>query len=201
MTCGKEKDALYEKEDFTDEDGIRASELEEEFAELGGWEAESDASRILQGLGIPTEYHYELMADMDGRAQGEGAAGPGAVRQSGHPACWTSRPTTWTSTPSTGWRISCWTLTARVIVVSHDRHFLNTVCTHIVDIDYSKIKMYVGNYDFWYESSQLVQNLIKQPEQAQRGEDQGAAEPSSPASPPTSPRASRPRPAASCWTS
>ena len=88
-----------------------------------------------------------------------------------------------------------------VIVVSHDRHFLNTICTHIVDIDYNKIKMYVGNYDFWYESSQLVQNLIKNQNKQQRGEDQGAAGLHLPASPPTSPRASRPRPAASCWTS
>ena len=88
-----------------------------------------------------------------------------------------------------------------VIVVSHDRHFLNTVCTHIVDIDYGKIKMYVGNYDFWYESSQLMQQLIAQPEQAQRGKDQGTAGLHRRAFPPTSPSPSRPPPAASCWTS
>ena len=127
---GREKEAIYAKEEMTDEDGMRACELEEEYAELGGWEAESDASRILQGLGIGTEYHTSDMATLDINA------------------------INWLEDFLLDFE-------GTVIVVSHDRHFLNTICTHIVDIDYNKIKMYVGNYDFWYESSQLVQQLIK----------------------------------------
>ena len=145
---GKEMNALYEKEDMTDEDGIRASELAEEYAEMGGWEAESDASRILQGLGIPTEYHYELMANMDGRLKVK--------------VLMMDEPTNNLDINAINWLEDfLLDFDGTVIVVSHDRHFLNTICTHIVDIDYNKIKMYVGNYDFWYESSQLVQNLIK----------------------------------------
>ena len=157
---GKEMNALYEKEDMTDEDGIRASELAEEYAEMGGWEAESDASRILQGLGIPTEYHYELMANMDGRLKVKVLL---AQALFGNPdILMMDEPTNHLDIKAINWLEDfLLDFDGTVIVVSHDRHFLNTICTHIVDIDYNKIKMYVGNYDFWYESSQLVQNLIK----------------------------------------
>ena len=157
---GKEMNALYEKEDMTDEDGIRASELAEEYAEMGGWEAESDASRILQGLGIPTEYHYELMANMDGRLKVKVLL---AQALFGNPdILMMDEPTNNLDINAINWLEDfLLDFAGTVIVVSHDRHFLNTICTHIVDIDYNKIKMYVGNYDFWYESSQLVQNLIK----------------------------------------
>ena len=157
---GKEMNALYEKEDMTDEDGIRASELAEEYAEMGGWEAESDASRILQGLGIPTEYHYELMANMDGRLKVKVLL---AQALFGNPdILMMDEPTNNLDINAINWLEDfLLDFDGTVIVVSHDRHFLNTICTHIVDIDYNKIKMYVGNYDFWYESSQLVQNLIK----------------------------------------
>ena len=157
---GKEMNALYEKEDMTDEDGIRASELAEEYAEMGGWEAESDASRILQGLGIPTEYHYELMANMDGRLKVKVLL---AQALFGNPdILMMDEPTNNLDIDAINWLEDfLLDFDGTVIVVSHDRHFLNTICTHIVDIDYNKIKMYVGNYDFWYESSQLVQNLIK----------------------------------------
>ena len=157
----KEKDAIYEKEDFTDEDGMRASELEAEFAELGGWEAESDASRLLQGLGIPTEMHYDAMATTDPRLKVKVLL---AAALFGNPdIIMLDEPTNNLDIDAINWLEDfLLDFEGTVIVVSHDRHFLNTVCTHIVDIDYNKIKMYVGNYDFWYESSQLVQNLIKQ---------------------------------------
>ena len=158
--CGKEKDAIYEKEDFTDEDGLRASELEEEFAELGGWEAESDASRILQGLGIPTDLHYTLMAEMDPRQKVKVLL---AQALFGKPdIVLLDEPTNNLDLASVVW-LEDFLLDyeGTVLVVSHDRYFLNTVCTHIVDIDYGKIKMYVGNYDFWYDSSQLIQKLMK----------------------------------------
>ena len=157
---GKQKDALYEKEDFTDEDGILASELEAEFAELGGWEAESDASRMLQGLGIPVEDHDTMMADMDGRDKVKVLL---AQALFGNPdIVMLDEPTNNLDTASIEWLEDfLLDFEGMVIVVSHDRYFLNTVCTHIVDIDYGKIKMYVGNYDFWYESSQLVQALIR----------------------------------------
>ncbi len=157
---GKEKDALYEKPDFTDEDGLRASELEAEFAELGGWEAESDASQILQGLGVPTELHYDMMADTDPRLKVKVLL---AQALFGNPdIVMLDEPTNNLDIESITWLEDfLLDFPGTVIVVSHDRHFLNTVCTHIVDIDYGKIKMYVGNYDFWYESSQLVQALLK----------------------------------------
>ena len=157
---GKQKDAFYEKEDFTDEDGILASELEAEFAELGGWEAESDASRMLQGLGIPVDDHYTLMADMDGRDKVKVLL---AQALFGNPdIVMLDEPTNNLDTASIEWLEDfLLDFEGMVIVVSHDRYFLNTVCTHIVDIDYGKIKMYVGNYDFWYESSQLIQALIR----------------------------------------
>jgi ATPase subunit of ABC transporter with duplicated ATPase domains len=157
---GKQKDALYEKEDFTDEDGILASELEAEYAELGGWEAESDASRMLQGLGIPVDDHYKLMGEMDGRDKVKVLL---AQALFGNPdIVMLDEPTNNLDNASIEWLEDfLLDFPGMVIVVSHDRYFLNTVCTHIVDIDYGKIKMYVGNYDFWYESSQLVQSLIR----------------------------------------
>ena len=158
--CGREKDAIYEKTDFTDEDGIRASELEEEFAELGGWEAESDAGRILQGLGVDTEFHGTLMGDMDPRLKVKVLL---AQALFGKPdIILLDEPTNNLDLKSVVWLEDfLMDYEGTVLVVSHDRYFLNNVCTHIVDIDYGKIKMYVGNYDFWYESSQLIQKLIK----------------------------------------
>ena len=158
----KEKDALYEKEDFSEEDGLRASELETEFAEMDGWEAESDASRLLQGLGIPVEQHYDLVANTDGRDKVKVLL---AQALFGKPdIIMLDEPTNNLDIEAINWLenfIMDYEDSGLVIVVSHDRHFLNTVCTHIVDIDYGKIKQYVGNYDFWYESSQLVQQLIR----------------------------------------
>ena len=158
----KEKDALYEKEDFSEEDGLRASELETEFVEMDGWEAESDASRLLQGLGIPVEQHYDLMANTDGRDKVKVLL---AQALFGKPdIIMLDEPTNNLDIEAINWLenfIMDYEDSGLVIVVSHDRHFLNTVCTHIVDIDYGKIKQYVGNYDFWYESSQLVQQLIR----------------------------------------
>ena len=157
---GKEKEALYAKEEMTDEDGVRACELEEEYAELGGWESESDASRILQGLGIGVELHQTAMADMDPRLKVKILL---AQALFGNPdLLLLDEPTNNLDIAATNWLEDfLLDFPGTVIVVSHDRHFLNTICTHIVDIDYGKIKMYVGNYDFWYESSQLVQQLIR----------------------------------------
>ena len=160
--CGKGKDAIYAKEDFSDEDGLLASELETEFAELNGWEAESDASRILQGLGVPVELHNDRMADTDGRIKVKVLLAQALFGQPD--IILLDEPTNNLDIESINWLenfILDYEDNGLVIVVSHDRHFLNTVCTHIVDIDYGKIRMYVGNYDFWYESSQLMQNLIR----------------------------------------
>ena len=158
--CGKEKDAIYAKDEMTDEDGIRASELEEEFADLGGWEAESDASRILQGLGVSPEFHETMMSDMDPRLKVKVLL---AQALFGHPdIILLDEPTNNLDLASVVWLEDfLMDYDGTVLVVSHDRYFLNNVCTHIVDIDYGKIKMYVGNYDFWYESSQLIQQLIR----------------------------------------
>ena len=157
---GKEKEALYAKEDMTEEDGLRACELEEEYAELGGWEAESDASRILQGLGIPVSMHYDNMEHMDGRLKVKVLL---AQALFGNPdILMMDEPTNNLDINAINWLEDfLLDFEGTVIVVSHDRHFLNTICTHIVDIDYNKIKMYVGNYDFWYDASQLMQNLMK----------------------------------------
>jgi len=158
---GREMNALYEKEDFTDEDGLRAADLQAEYAELGGYEAESDASRILQGLGIAVELHQSAMANLDPRLKVKVLL---AQALFGEPdILLLDEPTNNLDIAAVEWLNNfLMDYEGTVIVVSHDRHFLNTVCTHIVDIDYNKIKMYVGNYDFWYESSQLVQNLVKQ---------------------------------------
>ena len=156
----KEKDAIYEKPDFTDEDGIRASELEMEFAEMDGWEAESDASRLLQGLGIGTELHYDVMGTVDPRLKVKVLL---AQALFGNPdIVMLDEPTNNLDIEAINWLEDfLLDFPGMVIAVSHDRHFLNTVCTHTVDIDYGKIKMYVGNYDFWYESSQMVQAMIR----------------------------------------
>ncbi len=158
--CGLEKDAIYEKPDFNDDDGIRAAELEEEYAELGGWESESDAGRILQGLGVPVELHTSLMADVDPRLKVKVLL---AQALFGHPdVLLLDEPTNNLDLASVVWLEDfLMDYEGTVLVVSHDRYFLNNICTHIVDIDYGKIKMYVGNYDFWYESSQLIQKLTR----------------------------------------
>ena len=158
----KQKDALYAKPDFSDEDGLLASELETEFAELNGWEAESDASRILQGLGVPVELHNDRMADTDGRIKVKVLLAQALFGQPD--IILLDEPTNNLDIESINWLenfILDYEDNGLVIVVSHDRHFLNTVCTHIVDIDYGKIRMYVGNYDFWYESSQLMQRMMR----------------------------------------
>jgi len=159
--CGKEKDELYNKEDFSDADGIRAAELEEEYAELGGWEAESDAAQLLQGLGISTALHHSMMSEMEPRQKVKVLL---AQALFGKPdIILLDEPTNNLDVGSVVWLEDfLMDYEGTVIVVAHDRYFLNTVCTHMVDIDYGKIKMSVGNYDFWYDSSQLIQKLIKE---------------------------------------
>ena len=157
----KEKDALYEKEDFSDEDGVRASELEAEFAELNGWEAESEVSRLIQGLGLSEEMLWQTM---DALTEGEKVKVLLAQALFGRPGIiLLDEPTNGLDLDAVMWLEDFLAdYEGTVLVVSHDRHFLNDVCTNIVDIDYGGIKMYVGNYEFWYESSQLVQRMIKQ---------------------------------------
>lgn len=157
----KEKDAIYEKPDFSDEDGIRVAELEGEFAELDGWEAESNASRLIQGLGLSESLLYEKMSSLTGKEKVKILL---AQALFGNPEILLlDEPTNHLDIASINW-LEDFLLDyeGTVIVVSHDRHFLNTVCTHIVDIDYTKIKLYVGNYEFWYESSQMMQAMLKQ---------------------------------------
>ena len=182
---------------MTDEDGIRASELEEEFSDLGGWEAESDASRILQGLGVAPEHHETMMSDMDPRLKVKVLL---AQALFGHPdIILLDEPTNNLDLASVVWLEDfLMDYDGTVLVVSHDRYFLNNVCTHIVDIDYGKIKMYVGNYDFWYESSQLMQKLVKDQNKRAEQKIQELQTRRSPASPPTSPSPGRLHPAASC---
>ena len=160
----KEKDAIYAKEDFTEEDGIRASELEGEFAEMDGWEAESNAASLLNGLGIDTEYHYSLLADLDGNQKVKVLL---AKALFGNPdILLLDEPTNHLDLDAIAWLEEFLIdFENTVIVVSHDRYFLNKVCTHTADIDYGKIQLYAGNYDFWYESSQL---LIKQMKEANK---------------------------------
>ena len=157
----KEKDALYMKEDFSDEDGIRAADLEAEFAEMDGWEAESNVSKLLQGLGLDESVMYQNMADLDGNDKVKALL---AQALFGNPdILLMDEPTNGLDLQAIEWLENfLLDYEGTVIVVSHDRYFLNVVCTHIVDIDYAKVKMYVGNYEFWYESSQMVQALIKQ---------------------------------------
>lgn len=157
----KEKDALYMKEDFSDEDGIRAAELEAEFAEMDGWEAESDASKLIQGLGLSEDILYTQMSDLGGNEKVKVLL---AQALFGNPdIILLDEPTNHLDITAVEWLEEFLiNYPGTVIVVSHDRYFLNVVCTHMVDIDYGKIKMYVGNYEFWYESSQLIQRMIKQ---------------------------------------
>ena len=156
----QEKDARYAKEDFSEEDGDRAGQLESEFAELNGWEAESDASKLIQGLGLSEDLLYQQMAGLSGNEKVKVLL---AQALFGNPdIIMLDEPTNHLDIDAIRWLEDFLAdYFGTVLVVSHDRHFLNNVCTHIVDIDYTKIKMYVGNYEFWYESSQLMQRLIK----------------------------------------
>ncbi|WP_408071513.1 ABC-F family ATP-binding cassette domain-containing protein [Butyrivibrio sp. JL13D10] len=157
----KEKEAIYAKEDFSDEDGIRASELEGEFAEMNGWEAESDAESLLNGLGIETELHYKLMKELDGNQKVKVLL---ARALFGNPdILLLDEPTNHLDMDAIAWLEEFLiNFENTVIVVSHDRYFLNKVCTHIADIDYGKMQLYAGNYDFWYESSQLMIRQMKE---------------------------------------
>ena len=157
----KEKDAIYMKEDFTDEDGIRASELEAEFADMDGWKAESDAATMLNGLGIDTEFHYATMGDLPGPMKVKVLL---AQALFGNPdILLLDEPTNNLDLDAIAWLEEFLiNFENTVIVVSHDRYFLNKVCTHIADIDYAKIQLYAGNYDFWYESSQLMVKQMKE---------------------------------------
>ncbi|MFQ9952162.1 MAG: ABC-F family ATP-binding cassette domain-containing protein [Clostridium sp.] len=157
----QEKDALYSKPDFSEEDGVLASELEAEFAELDGWEAESDASKLIQGLGLSEDLLYSNMGSLTGNEKVKVLL---AQALFGSPdIVMMDEPTNHLDIAAISWLEDFLIdYEGTVIVVSHDRHFLNNVCTHTVDIDYTKIKMYVGNYEFWYESSQMIQRMIKQ---------------------------------------
>lgn len=160
----KEKEAIYAKEDFTDEDGIRASELEAEFAEMDGWDAESGAAMLLNGLGVGTELHYSMMSDLNGNEKVKVLL---AKALFGNPdILLLDEPTNHLDLDAIAWLEEFLiNFENTVIVVSHDRYFLNKVCTHTADIDYGKIQLYAGNYDFWYESSQLI---IKQRKEANK---------------------------------
>ena len=160
----KEKEAIYAKEDFSDEDGIRVSDLEAEFAEMDGWEAESNAAMVLNGLGIDTDLHYSTMKDLDGNIKVKVLL---AKALFGNPdILLLDEPTNHLDLDAIAWLEDFLIdFENTVIVVSHDRYFLNKVCTHTADIDYSKIQLYAGNYDFWYESSQL---LVKQMKEANK---------------------------------
>jgi ATPase subunit of ABC transporter with duplicated ATPase domains len=160
----KEKDAIYMKEDFTDEDGIKAADLEAEFAEMNGWEAESDAANLLNGLGVDTEFHYTPMSDLTGALKVKVLL---AQALFGNPdILLLDEPTNHLDLDAIAWLEEFLiNFENTVIVVSHDRYFLNKVCTNIADIDYGKIQLYAGNYDFWYESSQL---MVKQMKEANR---------------------------------
>ena len=156
----KERDEIYEKADFTEEDGIRAAELESEFAEMGGWEAESEAAQMLDGLGIPTTLHDKLMEEIEDNLKVRVLL---AQALFGNPdILLLDEPTNHLDLESIHWLEDFLAdFNNTVIVVSHDRHFLNTVCTHVCDIDFGKIQLYVGNYDFWYMSSQLAAKQLK----------------------------------------
>ena len=160
----KEKDAIYAKEDFSDEDGVRASELEAEFADMDGWNAEADAATLLNGLGVDTDTHYKMMSELDGSLKVKVLL---AQALFGNPdVLLLDEPTNHLDLDAIAWLEEFLiNFENTVIVVSHDRYFLNKVCTHIADIDYGKIQLYAGNYDFWYESSQL---MIKQMKEANK---------------------------------
>ncbi len=159
-TVMKEREDIYEKEDFTEEDGLRAADLENEFAELGGWEAEAEVGQMLDGLGISTDLFHKKMEDLE-----DGIKVRVLLAQAlfGSPdILLLDEPTNHLDLESINWLENFLeNFNNTVIVVSHDRHFLNSVCTHIADIDYAKIQLYVGNYDFWYESSQLISRQMK----------------------------------------
>ncbi|AOY77977.1 ABC-F family ATP-binding cassette domain-containing protein [Clostridium formicaceticum] len=156
----REKDAIYAKVDFTDEDGIKASELEGEFAELNGWEAESEASSLLQGLGIKTDLHDKKMSELSGAEKVKVLLAQALFGKPG--ILILDEPTNHLDIKSINWlQEFLIQFEGTVIVVSHDRHFLNYVCTHITDVDFGQIKLYMGNYDFWYESSQLALQMMK----------------------------------------
>lgn len=156
----KEKDALYAKSEFTDEDGIKASELEGEFADLDGWEAESEASSLLQGLGIGTDLHEKRVNELTGSEKVKVLLAQALFGKPG--ILILDEPTNHLDLKSVNWLENfLLEFPGTVIVVSHDRHFLNKVCTHMADVDFGKIRLYVGNYDFWYESSQLALQMAK----------------------------------------
>ncbi|MDY4793378.1 MAG: ATP-binding cassette domain-containing protein [Pararoseburia sp.] len=157
----KEKDAIYTKEDFSDEDGVRAAELESEFAEMDGWNAESDAAQLLNGLGVEPEFHYSVMSDLTGAQKVKVLL---AKALFGNPdILLLDEPTNHLDLDAIGWLEEFLiNFDNTVIVVSHDRYFLNKVCTHTADIDYGKIQLFAGNYDFWYESSQLIMKQRKE---------------------------------------
>lgn len=193
-----EKDALYAKPDFSEEDGMRASELEAEFAELNGWDAESEAARLLNGLGIPEEEHTMKMADLTAKEKVRVLL---AQALFGSPdILLLDEPTNHLDVESINWLENFLAdFPNTVIVVSHDRHFLNQVCTYICDVDFGEIKLYAGNYDFWYQSSQLALQLQK--EQNKKAEEKiKELQTSSRASPPMQRSPSRRRAARSCST-
>lgn len=164
-----EKEAIYSKAEFTDEDGIKASELEYEFGELDGWEAEANASTLLQGLGIETELHDKKIAELQGAEKVKVLLAQALFGKPG--ILILDEPTNHLDIKSINWLEEFLiAFEGTVIVVSHDRHFLNKVCTHMADVDFGKIKLFVGNYDFWYESSQLALQMMK--EQNKKKEDQ-----------------------------
>lgn len=170
-TLMKERDAIYEKEEFSEEDGIRASQLESDFAEIGGWEAEAEAGQLLSGLGVEERLFDKKMADLDG---GDRLRVLLAQALFGNPdILLLDEPTNGLDLESINWLEDFLLKFPNiVIVVSHDRHFLNTICTHICDIDFGHIRMYVGNYDFWYQASSLMQKQMK--DQKKRAEDRAA---------------------------
>ena len=194
----REKNALYEKPDFSDEDGVRASELEAEYAEMGGWEAESDASRLIQGLGLSESILHDQMSSLSAKEKVKVLL---AQALFGKPdIILLDEPTNHLDLPAIEWLEDfLMDYEGLVLVVSHDRYFLNTVCTGIVDVDYGGIKMYVGNYDFWYRVQPADAAAHPGPEPQARRIRSRNCRSSSPASPPTSPRASRPPPAGSSW--
>ena len=157
----QEKDAIYAKEDFTDEDGVRASELEAEFAEMDGWNAEADAETLLNGLGVSTEDHYKMMSELEDSVKVKVLL---AQALFGNPdVLLLDEPTNHLDLDAIGWLEEFLiNFDNTVIVVSHDRYFLNKVCTHTADLDYGKIHIYAGNYDFWYESSSLMMRQRKE---------------------------------------